>query len=105
MPNQKVILEINDIVVHDKVNKELLNPNPLNPDKYCANFCTKNLENKMIKIRFEVDKQDTLFFVDSNKIGGLYLGYDYDYKKLTVIVDSIGKGLFWGNTDKEVWFE
>lgn len=61
-PHQEITLEVNDIVVYQKQNEKFFSPNPLKPEKYCDDFCMTDLQDKLVKVRFKVNKSDTILF-------------------------------------------
>ncbi len=102
-PKQKVKLIINDELVYKRTILKFEPFNALKQKRYCSDMCLDKIKSKNIKVYFQVNNIDTLLILDSEKISGVYLGYGIDENQLNVLVDSTGKGLFWG--ERRVGFE
>jgi hypothetical protein len=94
-PNLDISLEINDKTVFKEITNKHHIPNIYKPSRYCKDLCTSNINDRLIKVRYSVQNQDTVIYLDPKKIQGIYLGYEISIKKINVILDSIGKGLYW----------
>ncbi len=100
--NQKIKIVINGKLYYAHKMNTIYIPGIERSNKYADDICLDSINNSNMKIKFSINGNDTIFIVDTKKIAGCYLGADRD-DNLTVIVDSIGVGLFWG--DVRVGFE
>ncbi len=91
----QIKLEINDMEVYDQIFSQYYIPNIKKPSSYCPNLCTSVLKDDLIKVKYQINERDTVFYLDRSKIEGVLLGYEVSEDKINIIVDSIGMGLFW----------